>query len=94
MQEPVRHTDRLGNEVKVGDEIRVLQVDVEPGVDDDEREMFEYMVGATCEIERFDDAGRAWVTMWWWLNGEGTATTSIGLASHQMEKATPVVVGA
>ena len=93
MQAVLSHQDRLGNELKVGDEIRVLQVDIGPDVEDDEREMFEFMVGATCAIEYFDEFGRAWVTMWWWLNGEGSASTSIGLKPHQMEKVAPVVVG-
>jgi hypothetical protein len=85
MQEVLCHTDRLGQAVKVGDEVRIVQVDVGPDVADDEREMFEYMIGAISEIERFDAAGRAWVTMWW-NTDEGTATTSVGLSSPQMEK--------
>lgn len=89
MQEVVNHTDRLGQAVNVGDEVRVLAVDVGPDMEDDEREMFEFMIGATCEIERFDAAGRAWVTMWW-NTPDGNATTSVGLASHQMEKVAPV----
>ena len=93
MQETTSHTDRLGNALKVGDEVRVLHVDIGPKVEDDEREMFEFMVGATCAIERFDEEGRAWVTMWWWLNGEGSASTSIGLAPHQMDKVALVSAG-
>jgi len=93
MPETPSHADHLGNELKVGDEIRILQVDIGPDVEDDEREMFEFMVGATCAIEYFDELGRAWVTMWWWLNGEGSASTSIGLTPQQMEKVAPVAVG-
>lgn len=89
MQELASRTDRLGQAVKVGDVVRVLQVDVGPDVEDDEREMFEYMVGSTCEIERFDAAGLAWVTMWW-ATGDGSATTSVGLAPVQIEKVIPV----
>ena len=89
MQEEVSHTDRNGKAVQIGDEVRIVQVSIAPDVEDDEREMFEYMVGATSEIERFDEAGRAWVTMWW-NTDDGTATTSIGLAPHQMEKKAPV----
>lgn len=92
MQEVTSHTDRHGNEIKVGDEVRILGVDIGYDADDDEREMFEYMVGSTCAIERFDDEGCAWVTMWWWLSGEGSASTSIGLAPDQMEKVGPVAV--
>ncbi len=87
MEATLSRTDRLGEAVKVGDEVRVVQIEIGPDVEDDEREMFECMIGATCEIERFDDAGRAWVTMWW-ITGEGNATTSVGLEPHQMEKIT------
>jgi hypothetical protein len=80
--------DRHGQPVHIGDEVRILQVDLDPDMDEEEREMFEFMVGATCEIERFDPAGLAWVTMWW-TTGDGNATTSLGLAPHQMEKVTP-----
>lgn len=90
MQEEIKHTDRHGQAVKIGDEVRIVQVTIAPDVEDDEREMFEYMVGATSEIERFDEAGRAWVSMWW-NTDEGTATTSIGLAPHQMEKKSSVL---
>lgn len=85
MQETAIHTDRLGQAVEVGDEVRVLHVSIDPDIDDDEREMFEFMIGSTCEVERFDEAGRAWVTMWW-STGDGNATTSIGLAPFQMER--------
>ena len=89
MQKEISHTDQHGQTVKIGDEVRILQVSIAPDVEDDEREMFEYMVGATSEIERFDSSGRAWVTVWW-NTDEGNATTSIGLAPHQMDKKVPV----
>lgn len=63
----------------------MLRGEVGPEVEDGAREMFEFMIGSTCEIEHFDAAGRAWVTMWW-LTGDGNATTSVGLAPHQMER--------
>lgn len=89
MQVEIDHKDRLGLAVRVGDEVRVLEVDMGSDVEDDEREMFEFMIGAICEIERFDDAGRAWVTMWW-NTPDGNATTSVGLEPHQMERMAPV----
>lgn len=89
MQEVVSRIDRLGQAVMIGDAVRVVQIDIGPEVEDDEREMFECMVGSTCEIERFDAAGLAWVTMWW-ATGDGSATTSVGLAPDQIEKVSPV----
>ena len=88
MQAVLSPTDRLGQAVQVGDAVRVVQIDIGPDVEDDEREMFDYMRGAICEIERFAAAGLAWVTMWW-NTDDGTATTSLGLRSHQMEKVAP-----
>lgn len=88
MQAVLNHTDRFGQAVRVGDEVRVVAVDIDPDVDDEDREMFEFMVGSTCEIERFDEAGLAWVTMWW-ITLDGNATTSVGLAPHQVEKVAP-----
>jgi hypothetical protein len=89
MQAVTSHTDRLGHTVQIGDEVRVVAVDIDADVDDEDRDMFENMVGATCAIECFDEHGRAWVTMWW-STMDGTFTTSVGLASHQMEKVAPV----
>lgn len=85
MQATDTHTDRHGRPIAIGDEIRVLHIDIDPDIDDDEREMFEFMIGSICEIERFDATGRAWVTMWW-STGDGNATTSVGLASCDLER--------
>lgn len=79
------HTDRHGQPIAVGDEIRVINIDIGADIDDDEREMFEFMIGSVCEIERFDADGRAWVTMWW-STGDGNATTSVGLAARDLER--------
>lgn len=87
MQELASHLDRHGNTVEIGDEVRILSIRMDPDIDDDEREMFEFMRGAICEIERFDTEGRAWVSMWW-STGDGNATTSVGLAPNEMERVT------
>ncbi|MCK9261440.1 MAG: hypothetical protein M0P63_16970 [Azoarcus sp.] len=87
MHEVASPTDRHGNPVEIGDEVRILSISMDSDIDDDEREMFEFMLGAICEIERFDADGRAWVSMWW-STGEGNATTSVGLATHEMERVT------
>ena len=77
--------DRQGRPVALGDMVKVLAVSPGPGMDDDEREMIEFMIGSICEVERIDAAGRAWVSMWWSC-GDGSAATSVGLAAEEMEK--------
>lgn len=79
------HADKHGNPLAVGDEVRVLHVTLDPEMEDDEREMFEFMKGSICEIERFDAQGRAWVTMWWSCT-DGNATTSLALEGYEMER--------
>lgn len=77
--------DRQGRPVAVGDVVKVLGVSPGPELDDDEREMIEFMIGSVCEVERIDAAGRAWVSMWWSC-GDGSAATSVGLSAREMEK--------
>jgi hypothetical protein len=77
--------DRQGRPVAVGDRVKVLGVSLGADLDDDEREMIEFMIGSVCEVERIDAAGRAWVSMWWSC-GDGSAATSVGLAAGEMEK--------
>lgn len=85
MGEPISMTDRLGNPVAVGDEVRVISVTLERDMEDDDRDMIEYMVGSVCPVEGIDASGLAWVTMWW-NTGEGSMATRVGLGSHEMEK--------
>lgn len=87
MQELASHADKHGNPVTIGDEVRILSISVDPDIDDDDREMFDFMLGAICEVERFDAEGRAWVSMWW-STGDGNATTSVGLLPNEMERVT------
>jgi hypothetical protein len=77
--------DKQGRPVAVGDMVKVLGVSPGPDLEDDEREMIEFMIGSICEVERIDAAGRAWVSMWWSC-GDGSAATSVGLAANEMEK--------
>jgi len=77
--------DRHGQAVRVGDPVRILGVSPDPDMDEDELEMILFMVGAISEVEKIDAAGRAWVTMWWNCT-ETIAVSSVGLASHEMEK--------
>ena len=77
--------DCKGQIVSMGDKVRVLEVSVDPGLDEDDLDMFRDMVGAICDIERIDTEGAAWVALWW--NGdEGTILTQVGLAPRQMER--------
>jgi len=77
--------DCKGQIVSMGDKVRVLEVTLDPGLDEDDLEMFRDMLGAVCDIERIDAEGSAWVALWW--NGdEGTVLTQMGLAPHQIER--------
>ncbi|MEW5787429.1 MAG: hypothetical protein AB1899_06205 [Pseudomonadota bacterium] len=84
------HSDCHGQTLKVGDEVRILRLDIDPDMDEEDQEMFEFMLGAVCAIDRFDADGLAWVSMWW-ITGDGNATTSVGLTAEQMEKVVPAV---
>ena len=78
--------DRHGNPVKLGDRVRILAVSPDPEMDEDDLDMFTDMIGSTCEVERIDSEGAAWVAIWW--NGfDGPLLTTVGLAPGQMEKA-------
>ena len=57
--------DCNGQIVSMGDKVRVLEVSVDPDLDEDDLEMFRDMVGAVCDIERIDAEGAAWVALWW-----------------------------
>ena len=83
---PVTTCDRHGQPVATGDRVRILAISPDPEMDDDDLDMFNDMIGSTCEVERIDAEGAAWVAIWW--NGfEGPLLTSVGLAPGQMEKA-------
>jgi len=78
--------DRHGNPITLGDRVRILAVSPDPDMDEDDLDMFNDMIGSTCEVERIDSEGAAWVAIWW--NGfDGPLLTSVGLAPGQMEKA-------
>ena len=77
--------DCKGQIVSMGDKVRVLEVSVDPNLDEDDLEMFRDMGGAICDIDRIDGEGAAWAALWW--NGdEGTILTQVGLAPRQMER--------
>lgn len=78
--------DRHGQTVSPGDRIRVLAITPDPDMDEDDLDMFYDMIGSTCEVERIDADGSAWVAVWW-NGGEGVLLTTVGLLPGQMEKA-------
>ncbi len=78
--------DRQGKAITLGDRVRILDVSPDPEMDEDDLDMFNDMIGSTCEVERIDADGATWVVVWW--NGfEGPLLTSVGLTPRQMEKA-------
>lgn len=82
---PATTLDCSGQTVAPGDSVRVLAITPDPDLDEDDLEMFMDMVGSTCEVERIDADGSAWVAVWW--NGcEGTLMTLVGLEPQQMAK--------
>lgn len=85
MNMPSATVDHQGKPVAPGDMVRVLGLSLDPDLDDDDRDMFNDMLGSTCQVERIDADGAAWVAVWW--NGfEGPLLTSVGLMPGQMEK--------
>lgn len=78
-------TDARGVPVAAGDQVRILAVTPDPDMDEDDRDMIEFMIGAVCEVDRIDAHGQAWVTMWWSC-ADGVATSSVALAGDQIER--------
>jgi hypothetical protein len=78
-------SDRYGKSVVVGDHIRILDVSPDPDLDEDDLEFFMEMIGSVSEVERIDETGHAWVTVWW-ATSEGSLTTTTALAPTQMER--------
>ncbi|MCB1886265.1 MAG: hypothetical protein KDH20_01550 [Rhodocyclaceae bacterium] len=80
-----RAVDTRGHAVAVGDRIRILDITPDPDMDEDELEMVRFMIGSECEVDRIDEGGLVWVSMWWSC-GDGTATSCAGLSSGQFER--------
>ncbi|HEY6895870.1 MAG TPA: hypothetical protein VI279_01310 [Rhodocyclaceae bacterium] len=77
--------DARGVPVAAGDRVRILAVSPDPDMDEDDRDMIEFMIGSVCEVDRIDAAGQAWVTMWWSC-ADGVATSSVALEGEQIER--------
>lgn len=78
-------TDCTGLSVAPGDRVRILGITPDPDLDEDDLDMFINMVGSSCDIERIDPDGTAWVVVWWNVS-DGSLVTQLGLAPEQMEK--------
>lgn len=78
--------DIHGHAVLPGDYVRILGITADPDMDEDDLDLMQDMVGSTCEVERIDADGLAWVSVWWNDFGQ-TFTTSVALSPGQMEKA-------
>lgn len=84
---PATTLDCKGLTVANGDCVRILSITPDPDLDEDELDLFMNMVGSSCEVERIDADGAAWVVVWWSCS-DGSVTTQVGLYPHQMEKVT------
>ena len=83
---PVTTIDRHGQPVVTGDRVKILAISPDLEMDDDDLDMFNDMIGSTCEVERIDADGAAWVA----IGGKGSGgplRPGVGLTPGQMEKA-------
>ena len=55
---PVTTIDRHGQPVVTGDRVKILAISPDLEMDDDDLDMFNDMIGSTCEVERIDAEGR------------------------------------
>ncbi|MCB1927088.1 MAG: hypothetical protein KDH17_03525 [Rhodocyclaceae bacterium] len=84
MSDKLSAVDCHGRTVTVGDRVRVLGVSPDRDMDEDDAEMIAFMIGSECDVDRIDEHGLVWVSMWWSC-GDGTATTAAGLTPAQIE---------
>jgi cytochrome oxidase Cu insertion factor (SCO1/SenC/PrrC family) len=54
---PATTLDCKGQTVAPGDSVRVLDITLDPDLDEDDLDMFMDMVGSVCEVERIDADG-------------------------------------
>jgi hypothetical protein len=78
-------TDCKGLSVAAGDLVRILDITPDPDLDEDDLDMFMNMIGSSCEVERIDPDGTAWLVVWW-NTSEGSLITQVGLSPEQIEK--------
>lgn len=79
--------DCAGRSVHVGDRVRIVgfsQKFMDSLLPDDHAQVSE-MIGSVFEVEEIDDAGQAWVTMWWNSADGEIDAHGIGPAPTEME---------
>jgi hypothetical protein len=79
--------DCFGRIVRIGDRVRIIGFSkqfMESLLPDDHDQIAE-MIGKVFEVEEIDEAGQAWVTMWWDSDDGETDAHGIGLAPSEME---------
>ena len=83
---PVTTIDRHGQPVVTGDRVKILAISPDLEMDDDDLDMFNDMIGSTCEVER-SRVGAGGGGPWWGNGLEGPLLTTAALTPGQMEKA-------
>jgi hypothetical protein len=79
--------DCFGRIVRIGDRIRIVGFSKQfmdsllPG----DHDQISEMIGNLFEVEEIDEAGQAWVTMWWNSEDAEMDGHGIGLAPSEME---------
>ncbi len=80
-------TDRNGNNVRVGDLVRIVAL--EPGayrqLSEEEMAAVVSMIGETFSVEEIDEYGSAWVWKWWHLGDGKSESHGICLSALEME---------
>lgn len=79
--------DRHGNEVAIGDMVRVLEIDQEllDWLPADELPHTLAMLNKEYPIEDFPEDGKASVSYWWQEGPDGSACTGLYLLAHEFE---------
>jgi len=79
--------DGHGNDVRVGDVVRIVSLSKSflASLPPDEIKDVSSMIGETFTVEEIDDQGSAWISKCW-SSGEGQENShSLGLAETEME---------
>jgi uncharacterized ferritin-like protein (DUF455 family) len=79
---------RSGNEIAVGDKVRVLSADpkILQQLSKTERKRAESMVGEIFEVYEVDEHGHSWVEKWWHFEDGKSRSHSLALLPEEIEK--------
>ena len=80
--------DSRGNEIRLGDFVRILSLDAQflNSLPSEEVEDVRSMVGESFEVEEIDEYGSAWVTKWWERGDGESECHSVSLGASEMER--------